>query len=267
MAIDIQEKHGSGALTDNAQQPTAELEYVIHATGGEDEAGVIAALESTAPTSHWGLQRMNVAVEPMEGEGFWHGRCSYGMYEWSHQFDTCGGTRHVIASKSTLRAYGTGATTADNGNLIGVTGDNVEGCDITIPVYSFSETHYIDDTAVTATYKSKLFGLTGKVNNAGFKGFGAGEVLFMGASGQKRCAADWEITFHFQASPNCTAAGASALTIGTITAIEKKGWEYLWVRYKQVPVGGLKLMGQQPVAVYIEKVYDEGNFADLLIGT
>ena len=39
------------------------------------------------------------------------------------------------------------------------------------------------------------------------------------------------------------------------------------VRYAPTVVGGLKVLGQKPVAVYVEKVYDEGNFADLGIGT
>jgi len=58
--------------------------------------------------------------------------------------------------------------------------------DITVPVYSFSETHYNSLAFVTESYKQTLFGLTGKVNNAAFKGFAAGEVLFLGASGSKR---------------------------------------------------------------------------------
>ena len=54
------------------------------------------------------------------------------------------------------------------------------------------------------------------------------------------------------------------LSVGSIGGISKKGWEYLWVRYSPTVVN--KMMGQKPVAVYVEKVYDEGNFADLGIG-
>ena len=113
---------------------------------------------------------------------------------------------------------------------------------------------------MNGAYKATLFGLTGRVNNAGFKGFAAGEVLFLGASGSQRGEEDWEITYRFAASPN-----VAGLTIGDITGINKKGWEYIWVRYADAE--DEKVLVKQPIAVYVEKVYDEGNFAGLGIGT
>ena len=86
-----------------------------------------------------------------------------------------------------------------------------------------------------------------------------GEVLFMGASGSKRGDDEWEITFRFAASPNVT-----NLTIGDITGVDKKGWEYLWVRYADAE--DEKVLVKQPTAVYVEKVYESGNFAGLGIG-
>jgi len=70
-------------------------------------------------------------------------------------------------------------------SAIGVTDTGVEGVEIVVPVYNFSETHYLPDGQVTQGYKLTLFGLTGKVNNGSFRGFAAGEVLFLGASGSK----------------------------------------------------------------------------------
>ena len=45
--------------------------------------------------------------------------------------------------------------------------------------------------------------MTGKVNDASFKGLDAGECLFLGASGSKRGEKDWEIAFRFAGSENC----------------------------------------------------------------
>jgi len=143
-----------------------------------------------------------------------------------------------------------------------VTNDSVEGVDITVPVYSFSETHYLADAVVTPTYRGTLFSLTGKVNNAGFKGLAAGECLFLGAAGSKRGADDWEITFRFAASPNRT-----GITVGTITGISKKGWEYMWVRYADAEDVAARAIVKKPVAAYIEKVYEEGDLSTLGIGT
>ena len=92
--------------------------------------------------------------------------------------------------------------------------------------------------------------------------FAAGEVLFMGASGSKRGSDDWEITFRFAASPNKT-----GLTVGDIVGIDKKGWEYMWVRYADAEDAAAKAIVKKPVAVYVEKVYEEGDFSTLGIGT
>ena len=140
--------------------------------------------------------------------------------------------------------------------------DGVEGVDIAVPVFNFTETHYKPDEEITGAYKGILFNLTGKVNSDTFKGFQPGEVLFLGATGSKRTQlgedADWEITYRFAGSPN-----VSGLTIGPITGITKKGWEYLWVRYADQEDTAAKAIVKRPIAAYIERVYDDGSFAGL----
>ncbi|MFN4261629.1 MAG: hypothetical protein ACK4RK_20290 [Gemmataceae bacterium] len=70
---------------------------------------------------------------------------------------------------------------------------------------------------------------------------------------------DWEIIFRFAASPNAT-----DLTVGDIQGIEKKGWEYLWVRYADAE--DENTLVKQPIAAYVERVYDYGDFSLLGIG-
>jgi len=202
-------------------------------------------------------------------ENIWEGSVRYGKLEppktgdSSYQFDTGGGTQHITQSLATVGRYAPpGKTAPDFQGAIGVTHDNVEGVDITVPVYNFSELHYIASSLVTGAYKATLFYLTGRVNNAPFRGFAAGEVLFLGASGSKRGQEDWEISFKFAASPNMT-----GLTIGDITGIAKKGWEYLWVRYADAEDAAAKALVKRPAAVYVEKVYLDGDFSLLGIGT
>ena len=55
--------------------------------------------------------------------------------------------------------------------------------------------------------------------------------------------------------------------MGEITGIAKKGWEYLWVRYADAKDDTAKAIVKKPIAAYVEKVYEEGNFAGLGIGT
>jgi hypothetical protein len=270
MAIVCAERMDSRQLTD-AQ--SAELLYKI--TGTSDETAALSALKSTAPTVLYGLKRQPVAVEPVHVDTanpdkcIWTGTVNYAPFEHEDppatgesvfNFDTGGGTQHITQSLQTMGRFP--GTAPDFKGAIGVTHDNVEGVDITVPVYTFSETHYVPSSTVTTSYKYTLFSLTGKVNSGSFKGLAAGECLFLGASGSKRGADDWEITFRFAGSPNRT-----GLSVGPISGISKKGWEYLWVRYADIEDTASHTLVKQPIGAYVEKVYEEGNFSSLGIGT
>jgi hypothetical protein len=252
----------------------ASVEMVYMLTGTADDLAAKSLIESSTATTYNGLVRQSINLEPEwvdtnHAVGRWIATVRYGVRqpaevgESSFSFDTGGGTQHITQSLSTVQRYAPpGKTAPDFKGAVGVTHDNVEGVDITVPVYAFSETHYLADSVVTAAYKAMLFSLTGKTNLAAFKGFAAGEVLFLGASGSKRGADDWEIGFRFAASPNRT-----NITVGEIVNINKKGWEYMWVRYADAEDSAAKAIVKKPVAVYIEKVYEEGNLTGLGIGT
>ena len=273
MSVTCTEKFDSrpAALGDN---PTIELLYVIK--GAADEAAALTALKGTASSTYTvdgkTLVRQTCKVDPVgDGSDYWDGSAQYGRMssakkevgQSSFSFDTGGGTMHVTQAKAHIASYApSGKTPPDYGGAVGVTHDSVEGCDITVPVYNFSETHYFAAGYVTGSYKATLFALTGKTNNAAFKGFAEGEVLFLGASGSQRGDDSWEITFRFAASPNVT-----GLTIGGITGIDKKGWEYLWVRYGDAEDTAAKAIVKKPMAAYVEKVYEEGDLLLLGIGT
>ncbi len=79
-------------------------------------------------------------------------------------FDTGGGSQHVSQSMATLDQYAAPGEIAPNfQGAIGVNQVQIEGTDITVPVYNFTETHFIDDAMVTGAYKAALFYLTGRV--------------------------------------------------------------------------------------------------------
>jgi hypothetical protein len=106
--------------------------------------------------------------------------------------------------------------------------------------------------------------VTGTTNSAAFRGFEAGEVLFVGCSGNQewddqKGRGPWSLSYRFVASKNITGD-----TIGSITGIAKKGHEYLWVRYEDA-VDSSSLI-KKPKAVYVNKVYKESNFSSLGIG-
>jgi hypothetical protein len=261
MPITIDEKALSRESTVGPNS-TIELLYTIQGT--DDDAVVRALLEATSPIVYDGLVRDTYTTTPLGG-GLWDGAVRYALHgsQSQYTFDTGGGTQHITQSIQTIASYAPpGETSPDFQGAIGVSQENVEGIDITVPVYQFTETHYFDDALVTTAYKATLFFLTGKTNNAIFKGFAIGEVLFLGASGAKRGDEKWEITFRFAASPNVT-----GLTVGAITGIAKRGWEYLWVRYADVEDTFAFCLVKQPIAAYVEQVYFPGDFSGLGIGT
>ena len=141
---------------------------------------------------------------------------------------------------------------------------NVNGVDVTMPVLNFTETHVMKGSRVSTSYKKNVASLTGTVNRSGYRGFSAGEVLFLGASGTKRGKKNdspWEITFRFAVSPN-----QSSLQVGKLKVSQKKGWDYLWVRYADKVAENKKNVIKEPVAAYVEQVYPEGDFGNLGLG-
>jgi hypothetical protein len=288
MPITVAEKYDSRQSTTGSN---AQVTLTYIASGSDDDLAIKAAVESFAPETYDGLPRQSVQIEPISEE-YWDASVRYadassssstsggggpepGSGEYTYSFDTMGGTQHITQSLETVGSYADSSipSAPDFNGAIGVSNTNgnseVQGVDITVPIYNFSETHYLTTEQVTPEYKGTLFQLTGKVNNAAFRGLAAGECLFLGASGTLHgtetdtgTSGDWEITYRFAASPNKT-----GITIGSITGIAKKGWEYLWVRYADVEDLDAIAMIKRPVAAYVEKVYDDADFSLLDIGT
>lgn len=278
MPFTVDEKADSRTITSGAN-PAVELRYVITGVGSDpaktDDEEALEALQATAPATFLGLPQRDVRIEPLavtDGqESVWNGEATYApvVVEFgpappaqgqpTFSFDTGGGTQHITHSRQTVASFAPiGQTAPDYKGAIGVTPDRVEGVDIVVPVYQFTETHVLSDAVVTDAYKGVLMALTGTVNADFFKGFNPGEVLFLGATGAKRGDGDWEITYRFAASPN-----RSNITIGDISGISKNGWEYLWVRYEDVEDTAAEAIVKRPVAAYVEQVYDVQLFSQL----
>ena len=247
----------------------AEITYTVFDALTDTEAR--AALLAEAPPNYNGLPRDEQAceVEAIRGlDHIWIGNARYAKKTSNagegptFRFETRGGTQRVTQALGSTR-YPNNAP--NSGGAINATATSVEGTDITVPIYTFSETHELDDGLVNNYYKGVLVTLTGRVNDAPFKGLAAGECLFLGAAGSLTDGPGsdtWSIDYAFAGSPNVT-----GLAVGDITGIAKKGWEYLWARYQTAEDTAAKLLVQKPIAVYVDQVYREGNFAALGIGT
>ncbi len=243
--------------------------YVL--TGTDDDAAAKQFVMDETPTSYLTLQRGPIEIEPDwvdtdSGDGKWAVKVRYELKESTppaeegelFTFDTAGGTKHITQAISTIAKQP--PTAGDYKGAIGWDGERAKGVDILVSAYIFNETHYLDDALVTLGYKRTVMQLTRKTNDALFKGFAVGEVLFLGVSGSKQGDDKWALTYRFAASENET-----GIVYGDLPGIDKKGWEHIWVRYEDVPAAGELLVA--PKAVRVEQVYYSADFSLLGIGT
>jgi hypothetical protein len=180
--------------------------------------------------------------------------------EYTFSFDTSGGTVTRKYSLGTT-AYGPAGVTVPNyKGLINYDGEDVAGCDITIPQLKFSIRKRQPRASISLAYVHTIHNLTGSTNSQPFLGFLRGELLFLGASGQQGTESDPEITYNFAASPN-----VSGLTIGDITGIAKRGHQYLWAFYGAAEDSSAKRTIKVPYWVLVEDVYPEADFSQLAI--
>ncbi len=260
MAVTVEQTWDGSQIAGQMDDGTITSEYIVRGTS--DEFVAWSALEAATALIVGSLVKQDVNIDRRLGEYEWAGSVKWGMRERpetndsTFSFDTSGGNQHITQSLLTVGAYAPpGKLAANYQGAIGVSDNGVEGVDVTVPVYNFEETHYLPVAFVDATYKLLVFALTGKVNSAAFKGFAAGECLFLGASGSLRKHDQWEVTYKFSAAPNVT-----GLTIGGgITGISKDGWDYLWVRYNNQEDTAAKKLVRRPESVYVERVYERAD--------
>ena len=277
MATRVEEAYSERDQTVNAKGEVTEIEIPYLVFEAENEDAALAAARSKA-ASHTvsGMVLDEVEVTERVNRDTWKVKAIWKDEDsddpddpdedeetTSFAFDTGGGTMHRNQSLKTVSKVPNDAP--DFNGAIEVDNEgNVNGVDVTMPVLNFTETRTMNGSRVTTSYKKTVAALTGTVNSSSFRGFSAGEVLFLGASGTKRSKkpnAPWEITFRFAVSPN-----QSSLQVGKLKVSNKKGWDYLWVRYADKVAENRKNVIKEPVAAYVEQVYPTGDFGNLGLG-
>jgi hypothetical protein len=259
------------AIDNTGSYTTAEVPYFVFDVETEEDA--LQAVYDEAPSSFNGLALEGFEIDERINENTFKIVANYKESESSSysnadenepsfSFDTSGGTQHLTQSIETVGKYPSDAP--DYGGAIGYDGETVAGVDIVMPSPNFAETHYLPDSKFTTSYKKGVSKITGTMNNSSFRGYEAGEVLFLGASGTKRSDdADelWEVNYKFAVSTN-----RKNFKVGDVTVSRKYGWDYMWVRYADEVDDDKKTIVKKPTAVYIERVYMISNFSALGIG-
>lgn len=247
------------------EPPTKTLIY--HATGSVsgDFVRTYALTATPAVASHenGSLFRQDIRVDPVGYDTFTVtvpyavNKVDNGSFDLD--FDTTAGTIHVKQSLSTVNKYNApGEPVAqDQGGLIGVDGDSVEGTDIVQPALKLTATFQHPAGVISMSQIKALAKYTGRVNSSSFLTFAAGEVLFLGAKGRMGTDTKTTVTYDFACSENLTNE-----TIGLFQNVDKKGWDYWWITYRDAAVAGNPM--KAPKWLYVEKVYRDVDLSSLL---
>ena len=152
---------------------------------------------------------------------------------------------------------------------INVDDNGIGGVDVPSQALQWTETYDVPSKFVTNDYVAMLSDMTPCVNNALFRGFAAGAVMFLGAQGagewdEQRGNGPFTLTFRFKADRNRTDI---SIGNGLIKNVAKYGQQYLWVRYASQEDHANQQLVKTPIAVYVNNIAKWGDFSKLGIGT
>lgn len=296
MAFEVVELSDSRKVSSTWNDSSATLEFF--GRGSMDDTTARAGFASVIPTVFMGLLLENISVNPIGGPN-WTATATYKSFVLEvgapqfgdplpplppgtspppppppapddnealgpeYSFDLSAVTEHITQSKETIHRIkrftsSEAGSAPDNQRAIGITLDGeVQGVDRFTPYLEWSTTRTWG--YITKKYLRTLYSLVGTTNAATFYGWAKGEVLFLGASASIKQKAT--VTYKFAVSPNLVdVIVCTALDIPT-----KGGWEYLWVAYSPVPDKNRITM--QPDSAYVERIYDEGDFTKIGVGS
>lgn len=259
-----------------------EVRQIWVVTFAADEIAAAAAVLTTVPPLYRSLPLASVSASGREGIHCWKYDVSYSstrskpissvqanVEDPEISYDLSGEMRHVTQSLSTrgktadgLLINGGPGTVTDSG-AIGVTKDGVTGADIPVPVVAFTETHYFLKKDVTRTLRTKWESLFAHLNDAAFRGYAAGEVLFEGVQTTIKGAPEGvvPVVFRFRKRGHVKNENLGGIVL------DIDGWELVDMRYKDEKNTTTNRTEKTPSKVLLHTVLKSANFADLGIST
>lgn len=217
-----------GAIT------SAEIHYLVFEAADEEEA--LRAVLEIAPKVHGVALLDSVEIDERCNETTFKVNATYETEQGNNSdsgdddpepemsFDCGGGTMHV--TRAIYQEHRKGDR--DAGGLIGwngQTGENFEVTGVDVPTAQLRETYtrIMSSSRITAAYKKTVAGLVGKVNSNKFKGWDAGEVMFLGMSysAPQKGSEKITVTYNFAIQLN------EKQKIADVT-INKQGFDYVW---------------------------------------
>lgn len=253
---------------------TATHDRVYHLAPYSDSAGAMGELESVAPaTVTVGgvlLIRSSVDVEPIDGRRLWLGMASYSPAEAEGnrpilQVGEGEVTVRIVGETQTLRhSYRqqrwniatSSSVTSNSGGPINDAGDGPEGVEVLRPSAGFGEKWILAPGTVDAAWVKAMSKIVGKVNNAEFRGFAAGELLLLGIQARSRADGSYEADYEWSVRPNIDSQSIAGVTVTNV-----QGHWYVWVKTRRRVVSGE--VRHQATHVVVDRVYEYADYGDL----
>lgn len=273
MSIQIKKEQEFTTTRDKDGFPTAKTaQYLIHGAASEEVA--FSLLQTTAPGYLDNLKISEYEINEVKGGGAYtydvnyvkmsdaeYGDMTNVSAPAKYSFDTSGGTANMKQALNTRDSFSILDPPPNMNNGINWDGEQFNGVDVVAANIIEGQSLTVAEGKFTTDYKRKLAELTGTVNDADFKGWKKGEVLFLGASASDASDGYVDINFKFAISPNETNISFAGFGIA-----EKRGWEYAWALYEEKNEENKPIL-PLAIAVYVNQVYKEMDFKDLGLGT
>lgn len=238
---------------------TAVLKAMVLGTQDPLVAEAYAVANNIFPAVYNLNKRLESYSWEEQAEGFlFTGNYSYSRLEideWRLSIDTSGGSIRMTTSLDTTSYAPPTRTAPDFQGGINVIDSKPKGVDRVIPAMKLTVTYRLTRPADPIAFAAVCSGLTGTVNDAGLLGHAAGELLFLGATGDFGSDIDPQLQFTWASSKNAT------LTIGDIASVAKDGHEYLWILYEEETAGAGQdaYLISKPRAAYVERIYEQAD--------
>ncbi|MPM49555.1 hypothetical protein SDC9_96285 [bioreactor metagenome] len=272
---------GAGVFKDG------ELKYLVMGAKSKEEAK--DAVLADAPTEKDGLPRTGFRFESYGDGGEIEMTVLYGKEDSSSDsggsevddptvsFDCSGGSKHLTFSVAEqVQVFG--EERIDAGGAIGwngKTGSEMEITGVDVPIGQLRESYgkWFKLSSITTARKREWSSLVGKTNDALFKGWKAGEAMFLGCSysGNADSGATVLVTFNFQIQENEDDAVVNGNSCGAktgfevLSAIAKTETEEVIIDiFKEEPELRPKVVIK---AIHKSTVCKSGDFGQLGIGS
>lgn len=286
-SIEVLEAGGDSITREEGGESRVTWKFVVRGAPDASDAydAVVSYLQTNFDDGNGGIASYNIPLNSIrlnstDCDSLYEAECEFSFDEvasevdteatiedYDYSFSTGGGSARITHSLATLgAATSDGSTPRSFGGGIGWNGENFDGVEIATPKVEFSITTNWSKSFFTQAYRLELANATGTINATPWNGFGAGCVLFKGATAKPTAFTYtdengntvrdwyWRATYNFEAAP------ASTVTFGG-TTLTKRGFDYVWRVVDKIENASGQVEAKT-TQVNIEQVYKEFEFAN-----